>query len=316
MSDDRRSRSRSRSRSPERGGGGDNNDDNNNGPPPGADSNGDAKPDDHGDGGGGGEEVKLYVGNLDYATDEPRLREVFGAFGTVADVFLPMERGTSRPRGFGFVTLGSRGSAEDAISKMDQSQLDGRTIRVNESKPRGEGPADMARGGGGAGGPKGLGPGGVGTFNPQGRDEVKLYVGNLSFETTEESVRGMFEQYGPVSDCFLPTDRDSGRVRGFAFVTMPSKEAEGACNKVNGLELDGRTLRVNEAQPKEVEEEEEEDAAEETSVAEEDTMEVEDMAVHAEDMMMAAAAGGLDMTRVMVRFLSWYPPGSELQGWL
>jgi len=250
MSDDRRSRSRSRSRSPERGGGGDNNDDNNNGPPPGADSNGDAKPDDHGDGGGGGEEVKLYVGNLDYATDEPRLREVFGAFGTVADVFLPMERGTSRPRGFGFVTLGSRGSAEDAISKMDQSQLDGRTIRVNESKPRGEGPADMARGGGGAGGPKGLGPGGVGTFNPQGRDEVKLYVGNLSFETTEESVRGMFEQYGPVSDCFLPTDRDSGRVRGFAFVTMPSKEAEGACNKVNGLELDGRTLRVNEAQPK------------------------------------------------------------------
>eukprot|EP00585_Thalassiosira_rotula_P012488 CAMPEP_0196131910 /NCGR_PEP_ID=MMETSP0910-20130528/1720_1 /TAXON_ID=49265 /ORGANISM="Thalassiosira rotula, Strain GSO102" /LENGTH=298 /DNA_ID=CAMNT_0041391427 /DNA_START=88 /DNA_END=980 /DNA_ORIENTATION=+ len=248
MSDDRRSRSRSRSRSPERGGGGDNNDDNNNGPPPGADSNGDAKPDDHGDG-GGGEEVKLYVGNLDYATDEPRLREVFGAFGTVNDVFLPMERGTSRPRGFGFVTLGSRGSAEDAISKMDQSQLDGRTIRVNESKPRGEGPADMARGGG-PGGPKGLGPGGFGTFNPQGRDEVKLYVGNLSFETTEESVRGMFEQYGPVSDCFLPTDRDSGRVRGFAFVTMPAKEAEGACNKVNGQELDGRTLRVNEAQPK------------------------------------------------------------------
>ena len=77
-----------------------------------------------------------------------------------------------------------------------------------------------------------------------------MYVGNLSFETTEESVRGMFEQYGVVSDCFLPTDRDSGRVRGFAFVTMPSKEAEKACNTVNGMELDGRTLRVNEAQPK------------------------------------------------------------------
>lgn len=60
----------------------------------------------------------------------------------------------------------------------------------------------------------------------------------------------MFEQYGPVTDCFLPTDRDTGRVRGFAFVTMPAKEAEQACAKVNGLELDGRTLRVNEAQPK------------------------------------------------------------------
>lgn len=77
-----------------------------------------------------------------------------------------------------------------------------------------------------------------------------LYVGNLSFEMTEESVRGMFEQYGVVSDCFLLTDRDSGRVRGFAFVTMPSNEAERACNTVNGMEMDGRTLRVNEAQPK------------------------------------------------------------------
>ena len=104
--------------------------------------------------------------------------------------------------------------------------------------------------GGGGGGGRGLGPGGFGNFNPQGRDEVKLYVGNLSFETTEESVRGMFEQYGAVTDCFLPTDRDTGRVRGFAFVTMPAKEAEVACSKVNGLELDGRTLRVNEAQPK------------------------------------------------------------------
>ena len=155
-----------------------------------------------------------------------------------------MERGTSRPRGFGFVTFADRAAAEAAISKMDQSQLDGRTIRVNESKPRGEGPAD--RGGGRAD----AGPGGVGGFNPQGREEVKLYVGNLSFETTEDSVRGMFEKYGQVTDCFLPTDRDSGRVRGFAFVTMPAKEAEEACEKVNGLEVDGRALRVNEAQPK------------------------------------------------------------------
>ena len=163
-----------------------------------------------------------------------------------------MERGTSRPRGFGFVTLATRAAAEDAISKMDQSQLDGRTVRVNESKPRGEGPADVGRmgGGGAVGGPKGAGPGGFGAFNPQGRDEVKLYVGNLSFETTEEAVRGMFEQHGPVTDCFLPTDRDSGRVRGFTFVTMPAKEAEWACVKCNGMDLDGRMLRVNEAQPK------------------------------------------------------------------
>ena len=86
------------------------------------------------------------------ATDDRRLREEFGQFGTVTDVFLPMERGTQRPRGFGFVTLASREAAERAISKMDQAQLDGRTIRVNESRPKGQGPDRRGFGPGGAGG--------------------------------------------------------------------------------------------------------------------------------------------------------------------
>lgn len=79
---------------------------------------------------------------------------------------------------------------------------------------------------------------------------MKLYVGNLSFDTTQESVQRLFEQYGTVTDCFMPTDRETSKVRGFCFVTMPAAVAEDACNKLNGYELDGRTLRVNEAQPK------------------------------------------------------------------
>lgn len=235
---------RSRSRSPDR------NCDNDCGhSPPHKDEN-HATGDDHnlqqqnGVSGGGGEEadgVKLYVGNLDYATNDERLREIFGEFGAVTDVFLPMERGTNRPRGFGFVTLDSRAAAEQAISKMDQSQLDGRMIRVNESKPRGQGPADTVRG---------FGPGGRSGFNMAGQKEVKLYVGNLSFDTSEDAVRNLFSRYGHVTDCFLPTDRDTNKVRGFAFVTMPAAEAETACHKLDGEELDGRPLRVNEAQPK------------------------------------------------------------------
>ena len=172
--------------------------------------------------------------SVDYATNEDRLREEFSPFGPVLDVFLPTERGTNRPRGFGFVTMKDRASAETAISKMDQVELDGRTIRVNESRPKGA--------------PRG--PGGSGGFNASGKPEVKLYVGNLSFDTQSESVRQLFEQYGQVKDCFMPTDRDSGKVRGFCFVTMPSNVAEEACQKLKGYELDGRPLRVNEAQPK------------------------------------------------------------------
>jgi nucleolin len=172
------------------------------------------------------------------ATDETKLRTEFSQFGTVTEVFLPVERGTSRPRGFGFVTLGSRDAAERAISQMDQAQLDGRTIRVNESRPKGE----RRPGPGGSSGTPG--------FNAAGKDEVKLYVGNLSFDTPEAEIRSMFEQHGTVSDCFMPLDRDSQKKRGFCFVTMPAADAEVACSKMNGVEIDGRPLRVNEAQPR------------------------------------------------------------------
>ncbi len=80
----------------------------------------------------------------------------------------------------------------------------------------------------------------------------KLYVGNLSFKTTEDGLRAAFEQFGSVTDLFMPTDRDTGRMRGFAFVTMgTADEAKVATEKLNGNELDGRQLTVNEAKPKE-----------------------------------------------------------------
>lgn len=123
-------------------------------PAPAPATNGDAAPAENPD------EVKLYVGNLDYATDEPKLRSEFGQYGTVTDVYLPVERGTQRPRGFGFVTMATREEAENAIAKLDQIQLDGRTIRVNESRPKGSGPR---------------GPGGQGGFNAAGKEEVRVY---------------------------------------------------------------------------------------------------------------------------------------------
>ena len=177
------------------------------------------------------EGVKLYIGNISFDTDENRLKSTFEPFGEVTDCFLPTSRETGRPRGFAFVTMATRAAADEAISKMDNTELDGRTIKVNESRPKGAPPPGQA-------------------FNASGAAEVKLYIGNLSFETTQESVQALFEQYGTVTDCFLPTDRETGRPRGFAFVTMAAAEAQVACEKCAGVELDGRAIRVNEAQPK------------------------------------------------------------------
>lgn len=81
---------------------------------------------------------------------------------------------------------------------------------------------------------------------------TKLFVGNLSFNTTENQLQDLFAAHGTVTEVDLIMDKFSGRPRGFAFVTMESKEAaEAAIKAVNGQEVDGRALTVNEARPRE-----------------------------------------------------------------
>jgi cold-inducible RNA-binding protein len=80
----------------------------------------------------------------------------------------------------------------------------------------------------------------------------KLYVGNMSFKTTEADLRDAFGQFGSVTDVYIANDRETGRPRGFAFVTFGTDtEAKLATEKMNGIDLDGRQLTVNEAKPKE-----------------------------------------------------------------
>lgn len=79
----------------------------------------------------------------------------------------------------------------------------------------------------------------------------KLYVGNLPFSTTEESLRELFERHGPTVSVRVITDRETGRSRGFGFVEFADEgNAEKALQALNGAEVEGRALRVNEAQDK------------------------------------------------------------------
>jgi len=74
-----------------------------------------------------------------------------------------------------------------------------------------------------------------------------IYVGNLSFNTTESEVRTLFEEFGAVHEVKMITDRGTGRFRGFGFVEMDDDEADAAISKLDGVDFSGRTLRVNEA---------------------------------------------------------------------
>jgi cold-inducible RNA-binding protein len=87
----------------------------------------------------------------------------------------------------------------------------------------------------------------------QKEDQVKnIFVGNLSFDATEGAVRTMFEEFGTVDRVNIVTDRDTGRARGFGFVEMGNDtEGQNAIAALNGRDMDGRALNVNEARPKE-----------------------------------------------------------------
>lgn len=91
---------------------------------------------------------KLFVGGLSWDTDDASLRAAFEQHGNVVEAKVITDRDTGRSRGFGFVTMDAPASAAEAIEKMDGTQLDGRTINVNEARPQNRG----GRGGGGGGG--------------------------------------------------------------------------------------------------------------------------------------------------------------------
>ena len=77
-----------------------------------------------------------------------------------------------------------------------------------------------------------------------------IYVGNLPWSATEEQVRNLFSQYGTVNSVNLISDRETGRARGFGFVEMAAADAPAAIQALDGSTMDGRSLKVNEAQPK------------------------------------------------------------------
>ena len=100
--------------------------------------------------------MKIYVGNLSFGTTEDQLRDQFAEHGDVGEVVIVTDRDTGRSRGFGFVTLDDDGAARGAIEALNGTEVDGRTLTVNEAKPR----APRTGGGGGYGGGRGGGGGG------------------------------------------------------------------------------------------------------------------------------------------------------------
>jgi RNA recognition motif-containing protein len=199
----------------------------------------------------------LFVGRLSWDTKEPQLRAAFEEFGEVTDARVITDRDTGRSRGFAFVTFANSDSAGRAVDEMNGATLDGREIVVREAEDKAPRSGGEGRGGdrgdrgdrGGRGGDRG-GRGGDrgGSQGGSYNGGNTLFVGSLSWDTKENELRSAFEEFGDVSNARVITDRDTGRSRGFAFVTFDSADAaERAVREMNGATLDGREIVVNEA---------------------------------------------------------------------
>ncbi|MFO0678626.1 MAG: RNA-binding protein [Polyangiaceae bacterium] len=200
------------------------------------------------------DEAKLFVAGLPDSISEDVLKQIFEATGaTVANVSLPKDRATGRPRGFGFVTLSTPAEAQSARDALDGSMQGGKSIAVRPFSPEpprrdgapGAGPPGAGFGGGPRPGGFGAGPRPGG--GPAQADDRTLYVGNLPYDCSTEEVETLINGVaaGQVQRVSLPTDPD-GRKRGFGFVTMATAEsAKAASEALAQADLRGRRLVIN-----------------------------------------------------------------------
>nr|P28644.1 RecName: Full=28 kDa ribonucleoprotein, chloroplastic; Short=28RNP [Spinacia oleracea] len=174
------------------------------------------------------EEAKLFVGNLPYDVDSEKLAGIFDAAGVVEIAEVIYNRETDRSRGFGFVTMSTVEEAEKAVELLNGYDMDGRQLTVNKAAPRGS-PERAPRG----------------DFEPS----CRVYVGNLPWDVDTSRLEQLFSEHGKVVSARVVSDRETGRSRGFGFVTMSSEsEVNDAIAALDGQTLDGRAVRVNVAE--------------------------------------------------------------------
>ncbi|KAJ8899662.1 hypothetical protein K2173_019358 [Erythroxylum novogranatense] len=178
-------------------------------------------------------ELKLFVGNLPFSVDSSQLASLFANAGNVEMVEVIYDKITGRSRGFGFVTMSTAEEVDAAAQQFNGYQFEGRALRVNSGPPP-QRESSFSRG-----------PRTGGTSNAENR----IYVGNLSWGVDNSALESLFNEQGKVVEAKVVYDRDSGRSRGFGFVTYSStEEVNNAIETLNGVELDGREIRVSVAE--------------------------------------------------------------------
>ncbi|PAN12886.1 hypothetical protein PAHAL_2G298100 [Panicum hallii] len=166
--------------------------------------------------------TKLYFGNLPYNCDSAQLAGIVQEYATPEMVEVLYDRSTGRSRGFAFVTMTTVQDCELVVKNLDGTLYGGRTMKVNiADRPKPKLP-----------------------LYPE--TEHKLFVGNLSWTVTSEMLTEAFQRCGNVIGARVLYDGETGRSRGYGFVCYSTKEEmDEALSSLNGMEMEGREIRVN-----------------------------------------------------------------------
>jgi nucleolin len=191
---------------------------------------------------------ELFVKNLSWNTDENKLGEFFGKFGEVVNVKVLYDKMTGKARGLGFVEFGTRAEAQEAIDNASSLECDGRLLQVTFSDQKPERPQNGGFGGNNnqRGGDRNFG--GNQRSNYDGERHT-VFVGNLGFKTTEDSVKRFFSDCGNVVGIRIAKNEE-GRSKGFCHVDFDSVEGLEKAKTKAGQQLDGREVRVDASAPR------------------------------------------------------------------
>jgi len=166
---------------------------------------------------------KMFVGGLSWQTTPEKLREYFGAYGTVRDVLIMKDPVTQRSRGFGFITFGDASSVEKVIA-VPNHVLDGKKIDPKHATPKNKGRTNRTK---------------------------KIFVGGVSQETSAEEVKMYFSSFGKVEEAVMLMDNQTKRHRGFGFVTFECEDVVERVCDIHFHTIKNKKVECKKAQPKE-----------------------------------------------------------------
>ncbi|WBW73231.1 nucleolar protein required for rRNA processing [Schizosaccharomyces osmophilus] len=184
------------------------------------------------------ESCTLFVGRLSWSVDDQWLGTEFEEYGTVVGARVIMDGQSGRSKGYGYVDFDSPEAVKKACEVSGQKEIDGRAVNLDVSAPRPpkSEPYGQQR---------------AGKFGDQlSAPSDTVFVGNLSFNVTEEEVGSAFATCGDIQSVRLPTDPQSGRLKGFGYVTFSDIDSAKRCVEMNGHFIAGRPSRLDFSTPR------------------------------------------------------------------